>query len=413
LNQEDKATEYFRRSEKDILRILTFLDKENQESIIPTKILYPILDDPNTIDGSFFKETLKGIDIDEKKLSKCKEAYILSISIISQLHIKDENEKLVTYYTNKIVSQKMLFKHKEGSKSEEEKISKFRLNAINYSNDRTEGKSLLYYLFKEKDITIEDLNAEYGAFAGCFTFNCDSLNQFRLYGKEKGEEGTGLSLVFKDSFFSKEAKMPISKETKTDIEQLKTKENDLSKRDEDKRRALFRCIYIDPIAHRVETVGHKEAYLFYRENEEKSDEKKESDKAIEEKIKNYHEYITIIIENVENKMRKLKKLVEDEELAPIIVGKLLINLRYLTKHIAFKEEQECRIVGICPLNGSREQIEIDEDFKQMYVEYDPIVSNHINKIYFGPKATGMELFQDILIHKNIHIPCKKSTNPLA
>jgi hypothetical protein len=401
LNQEDKATEYFRRSEKDILRILTFLDKENQESIIQTKILYPILKEPNTIDGSFF---IEAIGIDNEKSDKYKEIYILSILIISQLYVKNENEKLVTYYTNKIVSQKMLLKHKEGNKNEEEKVSMFRLNAINYSNDPTEGKTLLDYLFKEKNPTREALNTGYGAFAGCFTFNCDSLNQFRLYGKEKGEEGTGLSLVFKDSFFSKEAK--------TAMEQLKTKENDLSKKDEDKRHALFRCIYIDPITHRVETVGHKEAYLFYRENEEKHGKEKKSYKNIKKKAENYHKTIIRLIENIRTKMERLKKIVEDEELDPIILGKLLINLRYLTKHVAFKEEQECRIVRICSLNG-REKIETDEDFKQMYVEYLEAPS-HVDKIYFGPKATGIELFQDILTNKSIkYIPCKKSTNPLA
>jgi hypothetical protein len=278
---------------------------------------------------------------------------------------------------------------------------KFRLNAINYSNDPTEGKTLLDYLFKEKIPTREALNTEYGAFAGCFAFNYDSLNQFRLYGKE-GKEGTGISLVFKGSFFSKEAKMAM--------EQLNIKDNDFSKKEEDNSHALFRCIYIDPITQRIETVGHKEAHLFYRENEEKPDKEKKTDEIIETKIEDYQKYITNTIENVRDKMKELKELVKG--LDPVIVGKLLINLRYLTKHIAFKEEQECRIVKICHLSDKK-KVKTSDDFKQMYVEYEPVVSNHINKIYFGPKATGMELFQDIMIHKNIHIPYEKSENPLA
>ena len=50
----------------------------------------------------------------------------------------------------------------------------------------------------------------------------------------------------------------------------------------------------------------------------------------------------------------------------------------------------------------------------MHVEYEPIVSNYLEKIYFGPKADGMELLQDMLIHKGLkNIHCYKSKNPLA
>jgi len=47
------------------------------------------------------------------------------------------------------------------------------------------------------------------------------------------------------------------------------------------------------------------------------------------------------------------------------------------------------------------------------VEYDPKVSNHLEKIIFGPKADGMELFQDILTRDGLSIHCEKSKNPLA
>jgi hypothetical protein len=305
------------------------------------------------------------------------------------LHVNNENEKLVAHYREKTISQKLLF--------EESEDSKFRLNAINYSNDPTEGKTLFDYLFKEgKRPVNESQNREYGAFAGCFIFNYDSLNQFRLYGKEDGREGTGLSLVFRNSFFSKEAKMAMK--------QLKMEDGSTDEKEE--KHALFRCIYIDPETQRVETVGHKEAYLFYRgENKGKKNED------IEKEMKDYNEYITGIIEKVRNEMKNLKKLVQDLE--PAIVGQLLINLRYLTKHIAFKEEQECRMVKIYHLNNKRIKITTRNDYKQMYVEYDPKVSSHIEKIIFGPKAAGMELFQDILTHKCLTILCEKSKNPLA
>jgi len=116
--------------------------------------------------------------------------------------------------------------------------STFRLNAINHSNDPEEGKVLLKYLFEKKKIEEEEdekkedikpKEAKYRAFAGCFIFNHDSLNQFRLYGKEGDKEGTGLSLVFKDSFFSRNPQMAME-ESKTEDSNLKYKGKKMRKK---------------------------------------------------------------------------------------------------------------------------------------------------------------------------------------
>ncbi|MCL2480320.1 MAG: tetratricopeptide repeat protein [Spirochaetaceae bacterium] len=371
----------FQKYGKDILHIFISLDENDKKYFLQEEILHQMLD-MDTDDGLFFREITKGI----KELSKYKEVYIRSIKIISNLHINNKyNDKSVAHYTTKTVSQKQLFE-----------FSKFRLNAINYSNDPTEGNILLDYLFGKTKTPVRPIsNIGYGAFAGCFIFKHNSLNQFRLYGKENGVEGTGLSLVFRNGFFSKEAQMPIK--------ELKTDDNNLNEKEELNKYALFRCIYIDPTSQRVETVGHKEGYLFYQE---KNEEETEDD--IKTRVENYNEYIIDIIKNINKEMETLKSLVQN--LDPEVVGQLLINLRYLTKDIAFKEEQECRIIKIIRLNNNDK---IKNDNYRMYVEYEPQVSKHIEKIYFGPKANGMELFQDFLTHKDLNIPTVKSDNPLS
>jgi len=369
---------------KSILEVCIIFSNKSMKEIINIEKYFPLLEsDLNNDDSIFFEETTNGIT-DPEKLDKYKKAYILSVIIISQLHINNKNEKSVAYYTNKTASQEMLFNN-----------NAFRLNAINYSNDPTEGKVLLDYLFGEGKYLSKEFNTGYGAFAGCFTFNHDSLNQFRLYGKTGEKEGTGLSLVFKDTFFSKEARMAVKQEN-ISVE-------------EDKQQALFRCIYIDPVTQRVETVGHKEKYLFFREkNEQEMDQ--------------YYGYIDEILKSVEKEMAILKKIVEEEQLEPEIIGQLLINLRYLTKHIAFKEEQECRIIKIHPLNdketvkinpplGNDGNIEIKK-IKQLYIDYQKIIG-HVEKIYFGPNAGQMELFQDFLRYKDQNISCERSKNPLS
>jgi len=118
-----------------------------------------------------------------------------------------------------------------------------------------------------------------------------------------------------------------------------------------------------------------------------------------------------IIKEVREQMKELKK--QAEKLKPAIVGQLLLNLRYLVKNVAFKEEQECRMVKILNLSKDKEKIK-DDEFKQMYFEYPFAVPMYIDKIYFGPKAEDFELFKSMLKYKGLDdIHCEKSTNPLA
>jgi len=375
LNQTEKAMEYFKKSGKSILKILTFLDYVNGKKMIETNFLHPLLDSNETEAGKFFNETaIKKLTPEQiVNLDEYKKIYIRSIFIINLLHVNNINENFVAHYREKIISQKLLF----------ENGFKFRLNAVDYSNDPNEGKTLLDFLYGKNNYkTDEELNTEYEAFASSFVFDYDNLNMFRLYGKdEKKKEGTGLSLVFKDTFFNKDADMAIGTPEKN-------------------KSSLYRCIYIDPhpeTTRNVVTVGHKEEYLFYREKKGDDFEK-------------YNKNMKEIVERVRKEMGVLKKQANKLDNKDI-VGQLLLNLRYLVKHVAFKEEQECRIVKI--LNFREDKGSIIDDSKQMYIEYESEVSEHIAKIIFGPKAEGFELFKNRLLYKELNIPCEKSKNSLA
>jgi len=366
-----KATESFRETEKSILEISAYFDKEETELIIKTGVLYPLLLNLDTEDGKFFNEATKNInDISQK--DKYKEIYIRSVFIISQLHINREYEKNVAHYTKKIIAHELLLHN-----------SKFRLNAIKNSNDPTEGKIILDYLFKNKPFEEEKTDTEYRAFAGCFTFKHDNLNLFRLYGKDNDKEGTGLSLIFHEDFFCRGLKMPTEKDGQK--RQISNMLLDIK----DEKYTLFRCVYIDQKERQVKAVGQSEI----------TNEK-------------YKEYIEDVFHIVYEKMEKLKDLItQNPDLNQNVIEHLLLNLRYLTKHIAFKEEQECRIVRICSIN---ERGKIHFDKEKMFIEYESDVIPRIEKVYFGPKATNMELFKDRLkIELNRKIKCKKSENPLA
>ena len=161
---------YYKKTKNDILDIFVSLKEvEKCKYIVDEKMLCSLLD-TDCSDGLFFKEATKNISEKAESIEKCKDAYIRSFFIISQLHVNHPYEKSVAHYTKKAVTGKMMFED-----------SYFRLNAINYSNDLAEGKVLFNYMFGDKKYpTNEAVNEKYHPFAGCFMFNPDSLNQFRL-----------------------------------------------------------------------------------------------------------------------------------------------------------------------------------------------------------------------------------------
>ncbi|WP_288677557.1 tetratricopeptide repeat protein [uncultured Aggregatibacter sp.] len=138
-----------------------------------------------------------------KFIFKSKNVFLLNIldcatEILNELKIKnlesEDFEKNIAHYTRPLIGFSLL------NPTEEKSSSKFRLSTIKGVNDPTEGailKDFLNYGKKTEDDLI--------TFISCFTFNHDSLNQFRLYGKEKGQEASGISLVFeRDKFFNQE-----------------------------------------------------------------------------------------------------------------------------------------------------------------------------------------------------------------
>ena len=441
----EKAKEIFKSLKSSVLDIFVDLSMDAAYPMMNDEILFPLLDDQENKDTVFFKNIVKSKyetnEYNEKRI------YIHSMYIISLLEVKNEYENVIAHYTKKSISQRMLFDDE-----------KFWLYAVNYFNDPTCGKVLLGYLSlndeTKKELSKEDIS-KYVTFAGSFSFDYDSLNQFRLYGKEAEREGTGVSLVFNKTFFSEEFKqdraaflkefglehlMFIEESEKKNFEQLL--DRPLGKQ---RKNTLFRCVYFDPLTDSVETVGQKEKYLFYREEKNKAkkiiEEKKVEDNKIKEEIyrerkkiadENYYEYNKIIhniINDVNSELEELKTIVnevldqiekkEEKEKKKSVISQLIFGLRYLVKHVAYKAEQECRIVKICRLDNNKE-ISISSHDKtlvsdlKMHFEYDLKVSQHVKEIYFGPKATEFEMFKTCLKHKNLHdILCKESTNPLV
>ena len=352
------------------------------------------------------------------------------------LQIIPEFESKVTHYSRPSTAFSLF-----GDEKNNKDPSNFRLSTIRGVNDPTEGLVLNDYWYQQGISETIHTN-DTATFISCFTFNHDNLNQFRLYGKEDGREATGVSLVFKKKFFSDQADtLDFIADPSTDPsskpEQIKP--NDTGKTESDNKKpligksTLYRCIYLDPETG-YWTLAQRDKSTFYREHNE------DEDTDAKEKWEDYYELISEIegcvekhlfnkgnndnnsVSNENNKIKSISQILNSifieekksynkfnkDEKQKILeaVRFILLPLQYLVKHIAFQEEQECRIMYITHLHD--EKIRHDWEKQWMYVEYEEPVLQHIDKIYLSPgSAKYQDFFRILLDQKEDDEPDKK------
>ena len=260
-------------------------------------------------------------------------------------------------------------------------------------------------------------------------------------------------MVFKKKFFSNQADtLEFIADPSTDPsskpEQIKP--NDTGKTESDNKKpligksTLYRCIYLDPKTG-YWTLAQRDKSTFYREHNEDEDtdakEKwgdyyeliskiegcvetrlfnKENNEDTDTKGKRgkYHESISTKEEGVETHLLN-KENNDDNSVSSILksiftkdhlynkcnkdekqkileaIRFTLLPLQYLVKHIAFQEEQECRIMYTTHLHD--EKICHDWEKQRMYVEYEEPVLSRIDKIYLSPGAAKYQDFFRILL----------------
>lgn len=298
--------------------------------------------------------------------------------ILSLLFVDLNNEQSIAHYTNLTVS-KLLLSQKKSEDKKTLAVSQLRLNTINLMNDPEEGRVLYKFLSHENKIDTLDL-----AFIACFTLHHDSLNQFRLYGKQNQQEASGLSLVLSKDFFAA-SHNAASIHVKT--QPLHGVVDDDDNRQEKLLPAeqklpampLYRCIYLDPTSNYIK-VAQREEWSFCREDKKPSSRR----------WKAYLKEINQIESEIRVNLNELSDLIKDlnlEELnakAQELLAEILLPLRYLIKHMAFKEEQECRMVYVTQMDN--DLIQYDEKINRVYIDYAPSLMQYLEKIYLAPKA---------------------------
>ena len=358
----------------------------------------------------FYYKSERGFKILKCPVEVRKELHSLAKNtdeVLKSLQIILGFESKVAHYTRPQIAFD-LFEDKKNDKEP----SNFRLSTIRGVNDPTEGLVLNGY-WDQQGIPETIHTNDTATFISCFTFNHDNLNQFRLYGKENGREATGVSLVFNKEFFSDQTDtLEFIAGPSTDLssksEQIKPNETGKMESDNKKlligKSTLYRCIYLDPETG-YWTLAQRDKSTFYREDKEKETaennwiEYSKKISKIEESFKDY------LFDNNDSILEKLKTIFKDpneygvEEKQKILeaVRFILLPLQYLVKHIAFQEEQECRIMYITQFRD--EKIHSDREKQWMYVEYKEKVLPHIDKIWLSPGAAKYQDFFRILLDK--------------
>ena len=323
--------------------------------------------------------------------------------VLKSLQIIPEFESKVAHYSRPSTAFSLF-----GDEKNNKNPSNFRLSTIRGVNDPSEGLVLRDY-WDQQGIPETIHTSDTATFVSCFTFNHDSLNQFRLYGKEDDREATGVSLVFKKEFFSEDSGVlkhivgvssgPSNKSGDIESSKAGTPENN-NKKQLIVKSALYRCIYLDPETG-YWTLAQRDKSNFYRQHKEKAEKKwKKYYKSLSKKEKSVNKHLFAKDKSILSTLQSIFKKYQgystkEKQYILEAVRFILLPLQYLVKHIAFQEEQECRIMYITQFRD--EKIHSNREKQKMYVEYEESVLPHIDKIYLSPGAAKDQDFFRILL----------------
>ena len=280
--------------------------------------------------------------------------------------------------------------------------SDFRLNVVDFMNDPTENQLLSNWLGIKRDS-----NNDIKSFLASFSFNHNSLNQFRLYGNENNIVGSSVSIVFNQQFFGSDVNRSINDDSINSLNQnftskLTANTDMLNKAKNDTKilkdndttplhpLSLFRCVYFDPETDYI-SIAKRNLYSFYLEH-----------KSCDPEVINskWQKYLDLLDE--ENKIsdirillkqirKQIKKLKSDKEIQVIsnldqLISLALMPISCLIKHAAFEDEDECRIIYITHIADKKIQAPYDyASANSLFINYAKI-EEYIDKIYLGPQC---------------------------
>lgn len=359
-----------------IEKILNYLVEENYNDLWENDITFNLLKN-KTID----KEILKNI----KKNLLYQYLLLQSLSFNNKTLKREYTYNIeIAHYTSLNILLKLI-----------KEDNKIRITNISNANDPKEGKILENILNKNKlDIKIKN-DENLITLQTSFSRNKDALTMFRLYGKNENKEATGICLVidkkyFNDNYLSSVIEVNLDnqkQEEKKGNENYKKAKEIIQKRLE--RKNLYWVIYYNEEKNQLVFNPTKSKYSSVIIDLNTINKNKKNINKIED-------LINCIFHNIINSAKEIDKI-ENKNLKDEIFSNLFENIRYIIKHEAFFEEQELRM--LITTNYKNENINIEEDKKRLYINYNELFNeneNFIKEIILGGKIEDKELTSDYI-----------------
>ena len=359
-----------------IEKIFNYLVEENYNDLWENDITFNLLKN-KTID----KEILKNI----KKNLLYQYLLLQSLSFNNKTLKREYTYNIeIAHYTSLNILLKLI-----------KEDNKIRITNISNANDPKEGKILENILNKNKlDIKIKN-DENLITLQTSLSRNKDALTMFRLYGKNENKEATGICLVidkkyFNDNYLSSVIEVNLDnqkQEEKKGNENYKKAKEIIQKRFE--RKNLYWVIYYNEEKNQLVFNPTKSKYSSVIIDLNTINKNKKNINKIED-------LINCIFHNIINSAKEIDKI-ENKNLKDEIFSNLFENIRYIIKHEAFFEEQELRM--LITTNYKNENINIEEDKKRLYINYNELFNeneNFIKEIILGGKIEDKELTSDYI-----------------
>lgn len=360
-----------------IEKIFNYLVEENYNDLWENDITFNLLKS-KTID----KEILKNI----KKNLLYQYLLLQSLSFNNKTLKREYTYNIeIAHYTSLNILLKLI-----------KEDNKIRITNISNANDPKEGKILENILNKNKlDIKIKN-DENLITLQTSLSRNKDALTMFRLYGKNENKEATGICLVidkkyFNDNYLSSVIEVNLDnqkQEEKKGNENYKKAKEIIQKRFE--RKNLYWVIYYNEEKNQLVFNPTKSKYSSVIIDLNTINKNKKNINKIED-------LINCIFRNIINSAKEIDNQIENKNLTDEIFSNLFENIRYIIKHEAFFEEQELRM--LITTNYKNENINIEEDKKRLYINYNELFNeneNFIKEIILGGKIEDKELTSDYI-----------------
>lgn len=384
---------FFIPNNNHIIYIVSFLFENYKYDLIEKIFNYLVEENYNDLwENDITFNLLKSKTIDKEILKNIKKNLLYQYLLLQSLSFNNKTLKReytynieIAHYTSLNILLKLI-----------KEDNKIRITNISNANDPKEGKILENILNKNKlDIKIKN-DENLITLQTSLSRNKDALTMFRLYGKNENKEATGICLVidkkyFNDNYLSSVIEVNLDnqkQEEKKGNENYKKAKEIIQKRFE--RKNLYWVIYYNEEKNQLVFNPTKSKYSSVIIDLNTINKNKKNINKIED-------LINCIFHNIINSAKEIDNQIENKNLTDEIFSNLFENIRYIIKHEAFFEEQELRM--LITTNYKNENINIEEDKKRLYINYNELFNeneNFIKEIILGGKIEDKELTSDYI-----------------